>query len=284
MALPAGAAQLWEDGGVTLYDRAGRAVQTLDVHRAAVRDVLVAPTGDWAATAGNDATIVLWDIDPATGQWSRRETLTGHTGEIAGIELDPTGRTLYSAATDGRLIAWDVTADAGFGSSYPGLGDRWIANRPQLVGHDDLLVAPTRPVSRSSGGGGVEAAGAGCRQRVRNVPRCGDGRVVDEVPVGPTLDGRVRHGGGRQPRRAPGRGDVWLRHDRARHPEPARCSARSSCPRWGGGRGRGRTAPEHPSPRGAPGGRRTARGCSSASRQDGRVTGVWSSWTPPPGR
>ena len=187
VALPTGAAQLWDDGGMTLYDVGGHPVQTLDVHRASVRDVLVGNEGTWAASAGEDGTVVLWNIDPATRRWSPSETLTGHDGEIAALELDPTGQHLFSIGTDGRAITWDVTADAGFGSSYPGLGDRWIANKPELVGHDGLLVAPTRPVSSSLGGGGIEGnAAADTAGVAATFIDAATGRVVDEVPVGNT--------------------------------------------------------------------------------------------------
>ena len=148
--------------------------------------MLVDPTGVWAATAGDDGTIVMWDIDQNTGGWSIRERLVGHTGAIAGIELDPTGRVLYTAGGDGRVIAWDMTADAGFGSTYPGLADRWISNRPQMVGHDNLMVAPTRPVSRT-GGGGIEAVGTEESAVVAaTFIDAATGRVVDEVEVGAT--------------------------------------------------------------------------------------------------
>ena len=43
--LPDGAAQLWSDGAITLYDAAGRASQELHAHRAPVRDVRVLPDG-----------------------------------------------------------------------------------------------------------------------------------------------------------------------------------------------------------------------------------------------
>ena len=51
-AFPSGAAMLWDDGTVTLFDRAGAVVQELDAHRLPVRDVALAPDGSWAATVG----------------------------------------------------------------------------------------------------------------------------------------------------------------------------------------------------------------------------------------
>jgi WD40 repeat protein len=186
LPLATGVAQLWADGAVTLYDTSGRSVQVIEVHHAPVQDVVVSPHGTWGATAGDDGVVVLWDIDPSTGRWSQRELLTGHDGNVVGAEVDPAGRLLFTVSVDGTIIAWNMTPDAGFGSSYPGLGDRWIANRPQMVDPGRLLVAPTRPVSGSD-------------QVERDVPNVdtlsvaatfldpATGRVVDEVVVGDTV-------------------------------------------------------------------------------------------------
>ena len=62
------------DGAVTLYDRSGRVTQQLDAHDERVSDLVLAPDGTWAATVGTAGEIVLWDVDPATGRWSERES------------------------------------------------------------------------------------------------------------------------------------------------------------------------------------------------------------------
>jgi WD40 repeat protein len=146
--LPAGAAQLWADGAITLYDSRGRPSQVLQAHQLQVNDVAVASDGTWATTTGADGQVILWDVDQRSGLWSLRERLLGHSGPVTNAELALDGLTLLTASRDHSVITWDASADAGLGSDYPGLGDRWIANRPQLVRQGGLLVAPTRPVSR----------------------------------------------------------------------------------------------------------------------------------------
>jgi WD40 repeat protein len=186
-ALPSGAAQLWTDGTVTLYDPQGAAVQDLDAHQAPVRDVAVAPDGTWAVTVGDDAVVVLWDIDPATGRWSQRELLAGHRGDVITADVDPTGRWLYTAALDDTVITWDMSPGGGFGTTYPGLEDRWISNRPDVVEPGRLVVAPTRPLSsllpdRSNRSEAPDSVAATFLD-----PRTGE--VVDEVVVGDTIPG-----------------------------------------------------------------------------------------------
>ena len=78
-----------------------------------------------------------------------------------------------------------MTPDGGLGESYPGLGDRWISNRPQLIEPLGLLVAPTRP------GGSRDEAGTGPGPETVSVaatfldPETGE--VVDQVPLGDTV-------------------------------------------------------------------------------------------------
>lgn len=189
VALPTGAAQLWADGAVTLYDREGRATQVLDVHRQPVTDLLLAPDRSWAVSTGEDGAVVVWDVDEASGLWSQRETLSGHAGGVTGGELSPDGRTLYTAARDQTAIAWDLSADAGFGSSYPGLRGRWIANRPETVVPGQLVVAPTRPVSRLGDGSTTPAADTVDVSATFFDPVSGG--VVDQVHVGRTEQGAL---------------------------------------------------------------------------------------------
>ena len=146
-ALPSGAAQAWSDGAVTLYDRNGAVLQTLDAHQAPVRDVAVSPDGTWGVTAGDGPQLVLWDVDTSTGAWSQRELLTGHRGDVVTADVDPTGERLFTTSLDDTVITWDMTPGAGFGAPFPRSGDRWIANRPEVIEPGELLVAPTRPAS-----------------------------------------------------------------------------------------------------------------------------------------
>ena len=77
---PAGVAQLWKDGAITLVDRAGidgpeaRRPPGADAgHRALPGQDL----GD--VPAGFQGAIFRWDVDLATGRWSRPRRLSGHS-------------------------------------------------------------------------------------------------------------------------------------------------------------------------------------------------------------
>jgi WD40 repeat protein/DNA-binding SARP family transcriptional activator len=179
--LATGAAQRWSDGAVTLYDRRGFATQTLDTHVLPVSDLVVAPDGTWAASADEDGQVFVWNVDADTGLWSQRESLVGHDGAVSAIAVDPSGETLVTLSHDRTAISWDLSSEAGFGSPLPGLGDRWISNRPEAVTPGELVVAPTRPAPPSPGeSSGVSVAALFLDPRT--------GAVVDKVVVGNTAE------------------------------------------------------------------------------------------------
>jgi WD40 repeat protein len=183
-ALRSGAAQLWADGAVTLYDADGRPVQHVDHRPGPVLDVVAAPDGAWAATVGGGGTVTLWDVDAATARWVPTESFAGHAGDIVEAQVTADGRLLVTRGADNRMILWDVTATAGFGASVADSGDRWFAGPPEVVEPDSLVVVPSRPVSSAAGGGDDLAA---------TFLEPGTARVVEQVPVGTMEDPDLLH-------------------------------------------------------------------------------------------
>jgi hypothetical protein len=137
-ALSSGAAELWDDGAVTLYDRTGLPGQQLTVHRAPVRDVVLAPDRTWAATVGDGSAVMLWRVDPASGIWSRPEPVTGHVGDVQEVEVDPGGGTLVTLAPGDAVIVWDVGPDAGTTSIDLGRAEpsMWLRRSCAVAGRD----------------------------------------------------------------------------------------------------------------------------------------------------
>jgi WD40 repeat protein len=62
------------------------------------------PDGKTLATAGDPATIELWDV--ATGNF--RSRLTGHAATIWALSFSPDGKTLVSGAYDATMKFWDL--------------------------------------------------------------------------------------------------------------------------------------------------------------------------------
>jgi DNA-binding SARP family transcriptional activator/WD40 repeat protein len=183
-ALRSGAAQLWDDGTLILYDRSG-AVQELHAHRTEVTDVALAPDGTWAVTVSDGGEVVLWDVDARSGRWAQRESLDGHEGAVVAAEVHPDSRHLFTVAADDTVIVWDVSPDGGFGTSHQGIPGRWVADRPGVVEPGRLAVAATRSLGTVPqsmpyiGGDTVEVAATFFDPRT--------GAVVDQVAVGDTL-------------------------------------------------------------------------------------------------
>lgn len=183
LVAPTGLLRIWADGAMTRYDSSGEPAQVLEAHAKPAFDVAVTPDGRAAATVGQGGEVVLWNVAPDSGTWTRRESLVGHTGEVRSVEVSPDGTTLFTVSQDGMLITWDLTGTRGFGGSYGSLGDRWISNRIQVVEPGRVVVAPARSLP------GWGERGSGKVDAVFLDPRTG--KELDRVFVGRTETGAI---------------------------------------------------------------------------------------------
>ena len=186
-ALPTGAALLGSDGDVRLYDRSGRIRQQFHALPGQMNDLDIAPDGTWGVTTGEEGAITLWNIDAATGRWSESETLAGARGVVGTAMIDPSGDRLYTLSSDGMLVVWDVSPSGGFGAPRPGLDGRWITDEPAVVESGALVVVPTRPFG-SEASREMPYHGRGTAEVAATFLDARTGRVVDEIPIGKTLE------------------------------------------------------------------------------------------------
>ncbi|HEY9311993.1 hypothetical protein [Williamsia sp.] len=77
-------------------------------HTGAVYQIAVRPEADgatrWIATAGDDHTARLWNLE--TGQ---TQVLAGHTDALRSLSFSPDGKTLVTGSDDRTAIVWDTT-------------------------------------------------------------------------------------------------------------------------------------------------------------------------------
>jgi hypothetical protein len=136
-AFPGGAAQLWDDGAVTLVGPDGSTVQRLGVHGSPVQDVVVAPDGTWAVTVDAVGRVVRWDVDPVTRRWSGSESLAGHTASVVGVEVDAAGRTLVTVSRDHSILSWRMgPRDGGAAHRAPDDPAAWLAAACAVAARD----------------------------------------------------------------------------------------------------------------------------------------------------
>ncbi|MGZ4618276.1 MAG: WD40 repeat domain-containing protein [Frankiaceae bacterium] len=81
--------------------------RVLTGHTDTVYALAVDPAGRWLASAGDDATVRIWD--PDTG--SPRHVLTGHGDWVRTLAVDPAGRWLASVGDDRAVRIYRVSAE-----------------------------------------------------------------------------------------------------------------------------------------------------------------------------
>ncbi len=92
---------------VKLWDpRSGKELAVLEGHTAPVSSVAFNPSGRQLASAGEDATILLWDL--TAEKPARVRTLLGHAGPVRWVAFRPDGRELASGGDDRTVRTWDV--------------------------------------------------------------------------------------------------------------------------------------------------------------------------------
>lgn len=73
-------------------------------HKGSIHTVAISPNGRLMASAGEDTTIILWDL----GSGKRLKTMTGHTGFIYSIAFNSDSTILVSGSADRTMRTWDV--------------------------------------------------------------------------------------------------------------------------------------------------------------------------------
>ena len=88
-----------------LQDRAAEPI-VLKGHGGPIWDLVFSPTGKWLASASQDRTVRVWDIDNA----SEPQVLKGHFGPVKTVSFSPDGQRLVSSGDDRtlRIWAWDA--------------------------------------------------------------------------------------------------------------------------------------------------------------------------------
>jgi WD40 repeat protein/tetratricopeptide (TPR) repeat protein len=76
-------------------------------HSSLVNSVVFSPDSKTLASASDDNSIKLWDVD--TGK--QLKTLNGHSSLVNSVVFSPDGKTLASASDDNSIKLWDVATD-----------------------------------------------------------------------------------------------------------------------------------------------------------------------------
>ncbi|MDX1994214.1 MAG: serine/threonine-protein kinase [bacterium] len=92
------------DGTIYVWDASGQS-STLRGHSGIVHDLDFTPDGSRMASAGEDGTIIVWDMASRT----QVATLTGHNATVRSVRFSPDGTRLASSGEDNTVRLWDVS-------------------------------------------------------------------------------------------------------------------------------------------------------------------------------
>ncbi|KAF8586931.1 WD40 repeat-like protein [Ramaria rubella] len=90
---------------------------TLEAHTGTVTFVTFSPDGRKLASASNDHTAQLWDVETGTPIGT---ALEGHSNKLTSITFSPDGRKLASASYDNTVQLWDVETGTPIGTALEG--------------------------------------------------------------------------------------------------------------------------------------------------------------------
>jgi WD40 repeat protein len=102
-------------GDIVRLVNASDGVSFAELHHARkIRDIAISPSGHEVATASDDNTARIWQVNRYEGEGPTREvTRISHEDKVSSIDFSPDGKYLTTASEDGTVGVWQVNSEQG---------------------------------------------------------------------------------------------------------------------------------------------------------------------------
>jgi WD40 repeat protein len=101
-------------------------IRSLTGHGGHVYGVALSPDGLLAASASEDRTVRIWEVETGT----EIDVLTGHGDAVEDVAFSPDGLTILSGSRDGTARLWDAASGDQLASLVALQGDSWVVVAP----------------------------------------------------------------------------------------------------------------------------------------------------------
>ncbi len=118
---------------LNLNEKEAELTDLMKGHTNSLRSLAFDPSGKMLASAGDDTTIRLWDVE---SQKQIGDEMTGHTDTVFSVAFSPDGNRLVSGGGDTTVRLWDIKSHKQIGDPLLGHGEQVIsvAWRPDGTG------------------------------------------------------------------------------------------------------------------------------------------------------
>jgi hypothetical protein len=101
-----------------IYDTKGVCLYKLEGHTGNINSLDISPDGRFLATASSDASLIVWNFNHKTNQFSSYKNIPAHKDTIWSCEFNSTGKYVLTSSADSLLKIFNLNGRQWAGNTY----------------------------------------------------------------------------------------------------------------------------------------------------------------------